>query len=258
MVKIVMIGAGNVGFHLGKALSLLPNVAVVQVYSRTKKKASKSAQNIDCQYTTKIKNINTDADLYIIAVNDAAIGAVAEALSALPHLREKLVVHTSGATPSIVLLPHLSRIGVFYPLQTFSIQKEPNFKTIPFCLDAANEEDFLLLENLAQQLSTRTERIDDAQRAVLHVAAVFVNNFTNYLYTVGADITEKGAVPFDLLKPLIAETAEKIRENAPKDMQTGPAVRGDEATIDRHLDFLEGSGYEGVYGVLTEKINSKQ
>lgn len=249
-----MIGAGNVGFHLGKALSLLPNADIIQVYSRTKKKAQNSAQNIDCQYTTKIKNIKTDADLYIIAVNDAAIGTVAEALSTLPYLQEKLVVHTSGATPSTVLSPYLSRIGIFYPLQTFSIQKEPNFKTIPFCLDAVNEKDFLLLENLAQQLSTRTARIDDAQRAVLHVAAVFVNNFTNYLYTVGADITEKGGVPFDLLKPLIAETAEKIRENAPRDMQTGPAVRGDKATIDRHLDFLEGSGYEGIYSFLTEGI----
>ena len=249
-----MIGAGNVGFHLGKALSLLPNIEVVQVYSRTRKKAAHSAQNIDCQYTTKIKNINTDADLYIIAVNDAAIGGVAKALSALPNLQDKLVVHTSGATPSTVLSPHLSRIGIFYPLQTFSIQKEPDFKTIPFCLDAVNEADFLLLENLAQQLSTRTERIDDAQRAVLHVAAVFVNNFTNYLYTVGADITEKGGVPFDLLKPLIAETAEKIMENAPRDMQTGPAVRGDKATILRHVEFLKGTGYEGLYQILTGGI----
>ena len=250
-----MIGAGNVGFHLGKALSLLPNAEVIQVYSRTKKKALNSAQNIDCQYTTKLKNVRTDADLYIIAVKDTAIGIVAKALSTLPHLQEKLVVHTSGATPSTILLPHLSRIGIFYPLQTFSIKKEPNFKTIPFCLDATIEEDFLLLENLAQQLSTRTERINDTQRSVLHVAAVFVNNFTNYLYTIGADITEKGGVPFDLLKPLIAETAEKIRENAPRDMQTGPAVRGDAATIERHLDFLEGSGYEGIYGILTRKIS---
>lgn len=249
-----MIGAGNVGFHLGKALSLLPNVEVIQVYSRTRKKASHSAQNIDCQYTTKIENIKTEADLYIIAVNDAVIETIAERLSTFPHLQDKLVVHTSGATPSTVLLPHLSRIGIFYPLQTFSIQKEPDFKTIPFCLDAVNEEDFLLLENLAQQLSTRTERIDDAQRAVLHVAAVFVNNFTNYLYTVGADITEKGGVPFDLLKPLIAETAEKIRENAPKDMQTGPAVRGDKATILRHVEFLKGSRYEGLYQILTGAI----
>jgi len=251
-----MIGAGNVGFHLGKALSLLPNVEVIQVYSRTRKKAAHSAQNIDCQYTTKIKNVRTDADLYIIAVSDTAIGLVAESLSALPHLSEKLVVHTSGATPSIVLHPHLSRIGIFYPLQTFSLQKQPNFETIPFCLDAVNEEDFLLLENLAQQLSTRTERIDDAQRAVLHVAAVFVNNFTNYLYTIGADIAEKEGVPFDLLKPLIAETADKIRDNAPRDMQTGPAIRGDKATIERHLAFLEGSGYEGVYTFLTNGIRN--
>jgi predicted short-subunit dehydrogenase-like oxidoreductase (DUF2520 family) len=257
MVKIVMIGAGNVGFHLGKALSLLPNVEVVQVYSRTKEKAQNSAQNIDCQFTTSIKKVNTNADLYIIAVNDAAIETVAKALNTLPYLQEKLVVHTSGATPSTVLSPHLSRTGIFYPLQTFSIQKEPNFETIPFCLDAVSEKDFLLLENLAQQLSRRTERINDAQRAVLHVAAVFVNNFTNYLYTVGADIAKKGGVPFDLLKPLIAETAEKIRDNAPKDMQTGPAVRGDEATIERHLEFLAGSGYEGVYGVLTKKISSE-
>lgn len=198
--------------------------------------------------------IRTDADLYIIAVNDTAIGTVAKTLSTLPHLQEKLVVHTSGATPSVVLLPHLSRIGIFYPLQTFSIQKEPNFKTIPFCLDAINEKDFLLLENLAQQLSNCTERINDAQRAVLHVAAVFVNNFTNYLYTVGANITEEGGVPFDLLKPLIVETAEKIQKNAPKDMQTGPAVRGDAATIRRHLDFLKGSGYEEIYEILTNQV----
>lgn len=253
-VKIVLLGCGNVGFHLGQALNALPQVELMQVFSRTRQKAQALAQLLDCKFATQINRVNPKADLYILAVHDSAIGLVARELA--QHITgDALVVHTSGATPSDVLRKHFPHFGIFYPLQSFSIDKKPDFPSIPFCLDAHSEEAFLLLEDLAGSISTQVARIDDRQRAILHVAAVFVNNFTNYLYTVGADICAKENVPFDLLKPLINETAAKIQNKSPLSMQTGPAARGDASTLKRHSDFLKAkTDYQALYKMLTERI----
>lgn len=255
MTKTVIIGAGNVGFHLGKALNDLPDAKVLQVYSRRRGKAAKAARYIDCQYTTKLHLVNTEADLYILAVSDGALGEVTEYFGSRPDLAEKLFVHTSGATPETILRAHLARTGVFYPLQTFSVDRRPDFSAIPFCLQARDAGDLVLLRKLAGRLSNRVEQVTDAQRAVLHVAAVFVNNFTNYLYTVGERITETEKVDFDLLQPLIAETARKIKNHSPRTMQTGPAVRNDTPTIERHLKYLEKfPEFRAIYTLLTEQL----
>ena len=154
-----------------------------------------------------------------------------------------------------VFSDYFPRCGIFYPLQSFSVERKPDFSVVPFCVDAVEEEDFNLLFKLAESLSNRVEKVTDSQRAVLHVAAVFVNNFTNFMYTIGSEISEKGNVNFDLLKPLIVETAKKITHNIPREMQTGPAVRADEATINRHLKLLaEMPEYAKVYALLTEMI----
>ncbi len=251
--KIVLIGAGNVGYHLGKRLKAC-GLNVVQIFSRQVAKAQRLSETIEVPFVTDLKQIVTDAELYILAVNDSAIAAVASNLKP----EKGLVVHTSGATPSIILQSYFTRFGVFYPLQTFSISKAVDFEVVPICVYAnkARDEDFLF--KIGQQISSKVYKIDDMQRANLHVAAVFVNNFTNYLFQVGYNILEKENLSFDLLRPLILETAEKVQKNIPTEMQTGPAIRGDDATIEWHLEYLKQfPAYRELYQILTNNIKTE-
>lgn len=250
--RIALIGAGRVGGHLGRALHKA-GWPVVQVYSRHAEKARMLAVQLGTAHTTDLSAITQDADIYIIAVSDDAIGAVAGDLQ-LPQ--SKLVVHTSGATPSVVLQSKFARYGVFYPLQTFSLDREPDFSTLPICVFAGDEAGRDLLERLARSLDSPCYPVDDHQRFVLHVAAVFVNNFTNYLYQVGEDIVHSKQLSFDLLRPLILETAQKIQSASPGAMQTGPAIRGDAATVERHLAYLAARPeYAELYRLITKGIN---
>lgn len=251
--SIVLIGAGNVGYHLGKQLKS-SGLNIVQIFSRKEDKAKRLSEAIKVPYVTDFKEIITDADFYILAVNDGAIATVAAQLK----VESGLVVHTSGATPSTILQPYFHRFGIFYPLQTFSITKAVDFESIPICVfaNSASDEDFLY--HIGQQMSQKVYRIDDHQRAILHVAAVFVNNFSNYLFQIGYHILEKENLSFDLLRPLIQETASKVQTHPPTEMQTGPAIRGDQATIERHLQYLESfPAYQELYKILTESIQKR-
>jgi predicted short-subunit dehydrogenase-like oxidoreductase (DUF2520 family) len=253
--SVIMIGAGNAGFHLGLRL-YSTGVNVLQVFSRTEEKALRLAGQTASRWTTKLRDIAPNADCYIIAVHDDDIGQVSETLYSNPPLRDKLFVHTSGSTPSSVFKPYFHRYGVFYPLQTLSISRPADFTDIPICVFAPDREDEDDLFQLGQTISRKVSRIDDEQRAVLHVAAVFVNNFANHLFHIGHQILEKEGLPFDLLRPLIRETAMKVQEDDPSKMQTGPAVRGDRATIERHLGYLEKfPEWKELYEMVTKSIS---
>lgn len=258
-MNIVLIGAGNVGYHLGYVLNALAEVQVIQVFSRTEQRANFSASYIGCEGITTFEQVNREADLYIIAVRDSVIEAVAQQLCALSGMQDKLVVHTSGATAMSVLQTHFERVGIFYPLQSFSIHRKVDFSIIPFCLYTSQEEDLYLLEKLAKKISNTVAKINDEQRANLHVAAVFVNNFANHLYAIGNKITDTAQVDFDFLKPLILETALKIQDASPLEMQTGPAKRADSATIEKHSQYLNDyPDFQKIYKSLTESIQSSQ
>ncbi|MFT6320196.1 MAG: putative short-subunit dehydrogenase-like oxidoreductase (DUF2520 family) [Granulosicoccus sp.] len=256
-LKIILIGAGNVGFHLGKKLHEI-GLEIEQVYSRKITKAKRLGKIIKCEAIQNLDDISTEADLYILAVPDSAIEKVAADLSTrIPS--SKLVVHTSGATPSMVLKPYFKNYGIFYPLQTFSIGREVDFANIPICIDSNLKKHRILLEKLGKRISQNVHQINDRERAILHVAAVFVNNFSNNLFTIGEKITSTEHLPFDILKPLIKETVDKITQHAPSEMQTGPAKRGDEITIQLHLKYLEKNFPEfiEVYQTMTQNINTK-
>jgi len=257
-MKIVLIGAGNVGFHLGHIL-VERNQNLIQVFSRKRQKAKRLAKSINSTYTNQLEDIDPNADLYILAISDAAIESVASSLSQIPLSKKALVVHTSGATPSTVLKPYFKQYGIFYPLQTFSISKASNFINIPICIHANRKPLRQKLEKLAQLLSPKVYLIDDQQRAILHVAAVFVNNFTNHLFQIGETILDKENLSFEILKPLIQETAEKIKNHPAKKMQTGPAIRGDQNTIDKHLLFLNKyPAFQDLYRQLSESIQQNK
>ena len=189
------------------------------------------------------------ADLYIIAVHDDAIGRVSENLP----FSNRLVVHTSGNT--CLSSMHEKNIrGVFYPLQTFSLDREIAFDELPICIEAEDSKSLELLEKLAYCITSEVQEIHSAQRSALHLAAVFVNNFTNHLYQIGRSICEKEELSFNLLKPLIEETAKKIKDLSPEVAQTGPARRNDLKTIENHLGLLSEGTQKEIYQLITHSI----
>jgi len=246
MIRITLIGSGNVAQHLIKAFSKSETVEIVQVFSRKKEAL---ASLIDFDKIVNDYNDLQEADLYIIAVSDKAISEVSKQLP----FQNRIVVHTSGAAP-LDVLDSKNRKGVFYPLQTFSKKKEIDFSIIPLCLEAENTFDFRVLETLAKSISNAVFAINSDQRKALHVAAVFVNNFTNHLYQIGQEICEEHQVPFEVLRPLIQETAEKINTLDPIDAQTGPAKRNDTNTIEAHLEYLTNENQKNIYKILTQSI----
>lgn len=251
--SIVLIGSGNVGTQLGKRLKKRGQ-NVVQVFSRKAEKAQQLADSIGTDWTDDLSKVLPNADLYILAVHDDFIDDVAAELAKTIDSKSFLT-HTSGATPSTVFKPYFKRYGVFYPLQTFNINKKPKWKEIPLCLFSSKKKDIELLKNIAERITDKAYVLDDRQRGIAHVAAVFANNFSNHVFAVAGNILKKEKLPFDLIRPLILETSEKIKTGEPAKMQTGPAVRGDEETIERHLDYLEKfDDWKAIYELLTNQI----
>ena len=249
-LNIVIVGAGNVAWHLAKELQKKEQ-KIIQVYNRSVEPAISLSHRLKCDFTTRIEDINQKADLYILAVKDSIIEEVSE----LINIKNKLIVHTSGAVEQDVI-KHKRR-GVFYPLQTFSKEKKLNFKNIPFCIEASTSEDYSTLMRLATLLSPKVYNIDSNQRKVLHVAAVFACNFSNYMYMISDEILSDNNIPLDILYPLIKETATKITKHNPKDVQTGPAVREDKSVIEEHLNFLKNGKNYDIYKLLSKNIIDK-
>jgi len=233
--KIVIAGSGRIAWHLGKRLKA-KGLPVSQVVSRTAEHAESLAGTLGARWTSDWAEVLPDADWLLIAVRDDAIDEVAAEISR--YVPDALATHTSGATPGTVLKPFFKRYGVFYPLQSFSYDRTPVWSKIPFCVDAQSNEDVLFLKKIAKTIGNLVYRVDDEQRAALHVAAVFANNFANHCFTIAEKLLEEKDLPFEMLHPLMEETLAKALQDSPARMQTGPAVRGDAETIQRHLDLL--------------------
>jgi len=246
MINAVILGAGNVATHLFNAFQETENIKVVQVYNRSKKKLAYFEKNTPT--TSTISEI-VEADVYIISVADDSIGSLSKKLL----FKNKLVVHTSGSV-AINSISKNNHCGVFYPLQTFTAGKKVDFKTIPLCIEAKHNADLLLLETLAKSISESIYKINSEQRKALHIAAVFVNNFVNHLYQKGEEICKENNVSFDILKPLIVETARKVAELSPINSQTGPAKRNDLKVIEQHLTDLNTIAQQDIYTLLTKSI----
>lgn len=252
--RISIIGAGKVATHLGKRLFDC-GLDIQQIYSRQLPDAENLAQKLDAEGINDWSLLNTEKlDLLILAVRDQAIPEVVQQIK--PYLSSStLVAHTSGTSPLNWLSDHLLRAGIFYPLQSFSPGREPDFSQIPLCIEASDLGDQQLLLELGQRISHKVQITSEADRRTLHLAAVFVNNFVNHLYHIGAEILAEKKLPFELLLPLIQETAAKIEHQGPANMQTGPAIRGDEVTIQRQVKMLENHpAWRDLYETFTTLI----
>lgn len=253
-MNIVILGYGNVAQHLVGAFLNTEAVTVLQIYNRSE------ISTPPIENCTKSLSELMDADVYIIALPDDVIPDFSEKLP----FKNKLVVHTSGSVP-MRLLSEKNKKGVFYPLQTFTKDRSVDFKSIPICMEAENKSDLQILKKLGVHISEKIVEINSEQRQKLHLAAVFVNNFTNHLYHVSEKIIAENNLEFDLLKPLILETAQKMDSLSPSDAQTGPAKRNDKKTIEKHLQLLNDAHQSGtldasvpeLYSLLTQSILNK-
>ncbi|MGB6154043.1 MAG: DUF2520 domain-containing protein [Pricia sp.] len=246
MIRVSILGTGNVATHLFRAFLKSEEIEVVQVVGRN----SEALRAFSGQTRTlsDFSNIR-EADVFIIAVKDDVIVKVSEYVN---HIKG-LVVHTSGSV-SIAALSACHRYGVFYPLQSFSKDSAVDMRSVPICLEAHDSPDTDLLDTLATTISDKVYRVDSTRRKTLHLAAVFVNNFTNHLYHIGQHICEQNELPTEILQPLIRETAAKLERLKPYDAQTGPARRGDNKTIDRHLEQLKSSEFKEIYEMMSASI----
>lgn len=211
---------------------------IVDIWSRSLANAQYLAKKVEASATDQLQQLHTKADLYIIAVPDDYIEAIAQQLHARLPKRAR-VIHTSGATSLSVLTPYFSMAGVIWPLQSLSKTKKLNFQKVPLCITSQSATLQKYLTALCQSLSQQVQLINEEQKQILHLAAVFANNFTNHMYSIAHELCSEQQVDFELLQPLITETAAKIKANKPSRMQTGPAVRGDQQSMAAHQKLLQ-------------------
>lgn len=254
MIKTVSIlGSGNVATHLANVL-YSKGVEINQIYSRNIKRAKTLANKVRAGYTTDLAGVKDNSDLYIIAVPDDAIMDVAKQLT----VNNKIVVHTSGSVGVDVLENTSKNYGSFYPLQTFTKEREVSFQEIPMCIEGSTKKTENELTSLALSLSNNVNKIDSIQRKKLHLAAVFACNFANYMQVIAEDLCVENGVSFDLLKPLIKETFEKGIDGSPNDNQTGPAKRGDSKIMNQHAELLTNSKeLKDIYRLISDQITKK-
>lgn len=248
MNNVIVLGSGNVASHIIQFINESNELNLVQIYARNSNKIDNSIdKNLVTDDYLKIK----EADIYIIAVSDNSIAEVSKNLP----FNNRFVVHTSGSA-DLDQIDSKNRRGVFYPLQTFSKNKTVDFSQIPFCLETEFEKDYTILENFTQKFSSKVYRISSEQRKYIHVTAVFVSNFTNHMFTIGNEICKENDIPFEIFKPLIQETFNKINELEPVLAQTGPAVRNDSNTLKKHLELITNEKIKSLYLNISESIQN--
>lgn len=250
--RIVIIGAGNVAYSLAKAILNTNNFSLCQIYSRTIESARSIGVRTGVAYTDNILEVYPDSDIYIYAVSDTALQNIIPSI----HIREDaLLLHTSGGISLDIFSKMPNSHGVIYPLQTFTKGRELDFKEIPLLLEWSDKKSCDILKKLAAELSDVNIEVDSYRRKLVHLSAVFVCNFTNHLYDLSSRFLEDNDMDFDILRPLIRETADKIMSMKPEYAQTGPAKRGDDIVISAHKKLMKKrENMMEIYDVMTESI----
>lgn len=248
-MKVTFIGSGNVATHMAVALKAA-GAHIDQIWSRNIEHAAALANVVGARPVSELSEVDTDADLLVIAVKDDVIAEVCGTLKGF----RALVVHTSGAT-GLHVLSSFENYGVLYPLQTFSKNRPIDFTKVPLFIEANTPQVLNELKVIASRLSPLVYEVTSDQRNTLHLSAVFACNFVNHLYALGNQVLQDNGLDFEMLRPLILETAEKVQHDLPMNVQTGPAVRDDQQTILKHLELLEGKPHlQEIYQSLSKSI----
>lgn len=252
MERIVILGSGNLATHLSVALKLAGH-DIVQVYSRTKSHAKELADKLNTSFTSDIQNITNYADTYIFSVSDSAIEPI---LKSRPW-QGKFLVHTAGSVSINIFNKFSNQYAVLYPFQTFSKQREISFSTVPLFIEANDENSLEKISTVAFSISQNVQTITSQQRSDLHLAGVFVNNFTNHMLAIGESMMNSNNISFENLKPIIQETFIKALELSPMKSQTGPALRGNNEIIQKHKNMLMNNpDWQNIYSAVSESIKN--
>ncbi|MCD8103286.1 MAG: DUF2520 domain-containing protein [Alistipes sp.] len=250
MTDTVIIGSGNLAWVITDALTRR-GYPPKQIFARNTADGIKVASIAGCAFASDPAALQT-AGLYILAVSDRAIPSLASSLD----FGDAVVAHTAGSTALSALPGNVKHKGVFYPLQTFTKGREIDFSGIPVFIEGSDEMALSAMRELAEALGTEPQLLESEKRAVLHAAAVFACNFTNYMYTVGEELAADAGLDFGVLKPLITETAAKaVAAASPLETQTGPAIRNDFQTKSLHCELLrEKPDLKNIYINLSKSI----
>ena len=253
VLKITMIGAGNVAFHLSKAFCNKGHI-LCQVYSRNIDNAKIIGAPVNAEPISDLDLLDKQADIYFICLKDNII----EEVLAHKNLKGTKKVHTSGSMPLSVFGNDVEESGVFYPFQTFTKNRDIDFKQIPICIESPNLAFNERLKELASQISDKVWTIDSETRKFLHLSGVFANNFVNFLYSTADEILKEKQLPFEMIHELIKETAAKAIQLGPSEAQTGPARRNDHEIRKKHLDLLSSKPeIRKIYELFYELISLK-
>lgn len=247
--KIAIVGTGNLAWHLSDIV-IKKGMQLSCISSRNQYHAEKLALLRESQ-ATELKSLCRNADLVIIAVSDDAIAEVAKQIPKGDYI----VIHTSGSVSLDVFGGRFKNFGVLYPLQSFSKSKVVDFKKVPILIEASNKKTSILLKSFAEKFSDRVETMDSVKRRSLHLSAVIMNNFVNFLATNSYHFLESNNIDGSLLHPLMKETIARLKTHHPREMQTGPAKRNDHIVIENHLKQLESNPkLQSLYRLISQQI----
>jgi len=248
-MNIVFIGAGRLATNLAKEL-YKEKYNITQIYSRTIESAASLATKVNAVPINNITEVRQDADLYIFAIKDSVLP---ELIKDIPQ-NKGLWIHTSGSVPLNIFSEYTNRYGVLYPLQTFSKEREVNFKTIPLFYEASNNSDLSILKEICDKISNITYELSSEKRKYIHLSGVFACNFVNHMYSIAEKILTDNNLPFEILLPLIDETASKVHSLLPDEAQTGPAIRYDRDIINKHITLIDDLKLKSIYASISESI----
>ena len=254
---VTLIGSGNVATWMAQRLQGSSRFPVTQVYSRKLENAQRLAELSGAQAIDELKALNSDNQIFIFALADNAYETV------LPQLPFRLPAAflTSGTVSCQCLKDYADHYGVIYPLQTFTKTQDMRKLEVPLCLEyseptipsvGTNYRE--LMWSLARELSPNCYEVSEAQRAQMHVAAVFACNFSNAMYQIAYKLLEENGLPFEILLPLLRQTVEKVSQMTPAEAQTGPAVRGDVNVMRKQMEALEDERLREIYRLMSEAI----
>ncbi len=250
-LSVALVGTGNVAWHLSKALNKA-SIHVSTIVSRDKDRAEKfiKSQNIQADAADYEKTV--DSDIVFFCISDKALES---SIKKLKTGKGALLVHTSGSHDLSIFQNAISRnVGVFYPFQTFTKEKDVEFKNVPIFLEARNEMYLSRLKSIARTLSNKVQILSSSSRLKLHLAGIFANNFTNLVLWEADKMLQSIDLHKETIEPLVLETVRKAFRIGPANGQTGPAARGDLEIIEKHQEFLHGTSQADLYQVLSNQI----
>ena len=250
---VTLIGAGNVAAWLAFALKKA-NISISQIYSRSLKKSEKIAETCGAMAIDDLRKLREGSDLYLFSLKD---DAYEEVVKEIP-MQLPFALLTSGTVSQRVLAPIAQRFGILYPCQTLSVGMDFSQVQVPICVEGADSQTEEQIFRLAGQLTDSVVRMDEAARQQLHLAAVFACNFSNALYGIAFDILKNANIDPRILLPLLQNTLNKLQTLSPKEAQTGPAVRGDQSVMDRHLALLDDEQKRQIYGIMSAYIQNQR